>query len=205
MVVEDDDKLAAILSEELRRFGYDVVRAIDPARVKEEFVACRPDWCSGHQLASFRRVLLVPAAADHLQGADHLHLRPSDDMDQVRALENGGDDYITKPFNLELAIAKIKAHPPDVRRVCPRREAGRDWAGELLAAIEATTAVSYRDKEVELAPKEFRLLCCSWSATDRSSRVIFAGGALGRRRLRRRQHVDGQRGPRAAPLGGAGA
>ncbi|HLS91172.1 MAG TPA: response regulator, partial [Limnochordia bacterium] len=43
MVVEDDDKLAAILSDELARFGYDVVRAVDPDRVKEEFVAHRPD------------------------------------------------------------------------------------------------------------------------------------------------------------------
>ena len=31
-------------------------------------------------------------------------------MDQIRALESGGDDYITKPFEYEVVIAKIKSH-----------------------------------------------------------------------------------------------
>ncbi len=31
-------------------------------------------------------------------------------MDQVRALENGGDDYITKPFHYEVVLAKIRSH-----------------------------------------------------------------------------------------------
>ncbi|WP_340395093.1 hypothetical protein [Paenibacillus sp. FSL E2-0177] len=31
-------------------------------------------------------------------------------MDQVMALENGGDDYITKPFHYEVVLAKIRSH-----------------------------------------------------------------------------------------------
>src|SRR5690606_9764421 len=42
-VVEDDEKLASVLAGELERFGYDVVRAVDPGRVKEEFMALKPD------------------------------------------------------------------------------------------------------------------------------------------------------------------
>lgn len=160
MVVEDDDKLAAILSEELRRFGYDVVRAIDPARVKEEFVACRPDlvlldinlprfdgfyWC--RQLRTISKVPIIFISAR------------SDDMDQVRALENGGDDYITKPFNLELAIAKIQSV---IRRTYGEYALGGEpdvlWAGELWLDKSRNLA-HYRGKEIELAPKEFRLLC----------------------------------------------
>src|SRR5690606_24455622 len=32
------------------------------------------------------------------------------EMDQVMALENGGDDYITKPVQLELLVAKVRGH-----------------------------------------------------------------------------------------------
>ena len=31
-------------------------------------------------------------------------------MDQIFALENGGDDFITKPFNYEIVLAKIRSH-----------------------------------------------------------------------------------------------
>ena len=34
----------------------------------------------------------------------------SGDMDQVFALENGGDDFITKPFHYEIVLAKIRSH-----------------------------------------------------------------------------------------------
>ena len=101
MIVEDDEKLAAILAEELERFGHDAVRAGDLARVKEEFAALRPDlvllditlprydgfyWCRQIRTISKVPILFISARES--------------DSDQVRALENGGDDYITKPFNL---------------------------------------------------------------------------------------------------------
>ncbi len=53
-------------------------------------------------------------------------------MDQVRALENGGDDYITKPFNLELAVAKVQSA---IRRAYGEYAIAAEtqvlWAGEL--------------------------------------------------------------------------
>ncbi|MCY8131516.1 DNA-binding response regulator, partial [Bacillus spizizenii] len=33
----------------------------------------------------------------------------TDELNQVMAIENGGDDYITKPFHLEVVMAKIKS------------------------------------------------------------------------------------------------
>lgn len=159
MVVEDDDKLAAILSDELARFGYDVVRAVDPDRVKEEFVAHRPDlvlldinlprydgfyWC--RQIRTISKVPIIFISAR------------SDDMDQVRALENGGDDYITKPFKLELAVAKVQSV---IRRAYGEYAIGAEtqvlWAGELWLDKSRNRA-HYQGREVELAPKEFRLL-----------------------------------------------
>lgn len=161
MVVEDDQKLASILSEELERFGYEVVQAVDPGRVKEEFVTYKPDlvlldinlprydgfyWC--RQIRTISKVPIIFISA-----------RDSD-FDQVRALENGGDDYITKPFNLELAIAKIQSL---IRRTYGEYALGPEadviWAGELWLRRSDNRA-SYRDREVELTPKEARLLSC---------------------------------------------
>src|SRR5690606_18356430 len=170
MVVEDDDKLAAILSDELVRFGYDVVRAVDPDRVKEEFVAHRPDlvlldinlprydgfyWC--RQIRTISKVPIIFISAR------------SDDMDQVRALENGGDDYITKPFNLELAIAKVQSV---LRRAYGEYSRPREpdllQAGPLLLD-RGTNRVRLGEREVELAPKEFRLL---WLLAEGGGRIV---------------------------------
>ena len=95
--------------------------------MKEEFVACRPDvvlldinlprydgfyWC--RQLRTISKVPIIFISAR------------SDDFDQVRALENGGDDYITKPFNLELAVAKIQSV---IRRTYGEYALGRGSSG----------------------------------------------------------------------------
>ncbi len=169
MIVEDDDKLASILAAELTRFGYDVVRPLDPARVKEEFVAHKPDLVlldislpryDGFYLCrQIRQVSRVPII--------FISARDSH-FDQVRALENGGDDYITKPFNLELAMAKIHSL---IRRVYGEYALGRDadvvWAGELWLRRSDNRA-TYRGREVELSPKEARLLAHLIDPTARS-------------------------------------
>lgn len=159
MIVEDDEKIASILSEHLERFGYDVVRRVDSSRVKHEFIITKPDlvlldinlphydgfyWCRQIRSVSKAPIIFISARAD--------------DMDQVRALENGGDDYITKPFNLELVLAKVGSA---LRRAYGEYAAGGDpdlvAAGELVLNL-ANNRVAFRESEVELTPREFRLL-----------------------------------------------
>ncbi len=159
MIVEDDPKIAAILSEELVRFGYDVVSVDEPAQVKESFVALRPDlvlldinlprydgFYLCRQLRTLSKIPIIFISAR------------SDDLDQVRALENGGDDYITKPFDLELVVAKVHSA---IRRsfgeyaVVPDSEV-MTVAGLILSRNQCR--VSYRNREIDLSPKEFRLL-----------------------------------------------
>lgn len=109
-IVEDDDKLAAMLRDGLERYGYEAARAVRFGDLKREFLEARPDlvlldinlpsydgfyWCRQIRTVSNVPILFISARTH--------------EMDQVMAIENGGDDYIPKPFHLEVVLAKIKS------------------------------------------------------------------------------------------------
>lgn len=110
MIIEDDRTLAAEIAAFLGRWGYDTVTAKEFHRVLEEFTACRPQlvlmdinlpyydgfyWCS-----RIRQVSDVPILYISSRG---------DDRDKIMAMAQGGDDYVEKPFHLELLKAKVQA------------------------------------------------------------------------------------------------
>ncbi|WP_150265907.1 response regulator transcription factor [Paenibacillus tepidiphilus] len=111
MIVEDDQGLVALLQEYLHKFGYETQAVRDFDEVRSEFEAFAPHlvlldvnlprfdgyyWCRQIRGISTCPILFISARDGK--------------MEQVMALENGADDYITKPFDYEIAIAKIKSH-----------------------------------------------------------------------------------------------
>lgn len=110
-IVEDDRKIAELLADTLRKYQYDVEIVEDFDRVVEECLQFRPHlilldinlpaydgyyWCRQLRLHTTCPIIFISAR--------------SGDMDQVFALENGGDDFITKPFHYEIVLAKIRSH-----------------------------------------------------------------------------------------------
>ncbi len=161
MIVEDDPKIARLLAEGLARFGYDALIAEDPPRVREQFVQEKPDLVlldinlpryDGFYLCrQIRAISKVPII--FVSARAH-------DLDQVRALENGGDDYITKPFNLELALAKVQSA---IRRAYGEYALAHEAhviSVNGLILDKSRNRASYGDRATELTPKEFRLLLC---------------------------------------------
>ncbi len=78
------------------------------------------------------------------------------EIDKVLALELGADDYVTKPFALGEFLARVKAR-------LRRQESAGDSRNDAIAVGELTLDPSrqrlvVRGKDVNLAPKEFRLL-----------------------------------------------
>src|SRR5690625_4377586 len=110
-IVEDDEKIATYLSHFIEKYGYHVEVCTNFADVMEQFLTFTPDlvlldinlprydgfyWCVKIRQQSTCPVIFISARTD--------------DLDQIRALDNGGDDYITKPFHPEMVMAKIRSH-----------------------------------------------------------------------------------------------
>ena len=161
MVVEDDEKIARILCNYLDKYGYHAICSCSFHDIKSEFLNISPDlvlldinlpymdgffWCRQIRTVSKVPVIFISAR--------------SGDMDQVLALEHGGDDYITKPFSINVVIAKVKAA---LRRAYGEYSVGADaipdvYELEGLYLNRARYSMEWQGKEVYLTPKEFRLL-----------------------------------------------
>lgn len=110
MIIEDDPKIAAYLETYILKYNYSVVTLDRFDHIMESFQAHQPDivlldinlpyydgfyWCRQIRTESICPVIFISARTG--------------EMDQVMALENGGDDYITKPFSPDIVMAKIRS------------------------------------------------------------------------------------------------
>jgi DNA-binding response OmpR family regulator len=78
------------------------------------------------------------------------------ELEKVRGLQGGADDYVTKPFGRQELLARINAL---LRRAVAQRPPEREtYADALLAVDVANAEVAVRDTPVQLTPLEFRLL-----------------------------------------------
>ncbi len=156
LVVDDDPTILRTLRINLRARGLDVV-AVTTGRAALSSVAEEvpdlvildlglPDLDGVEVLRTLRRTSAVPVI---VLSARH------DSDDKVEALDEGADDYVTKPFGMDELMARVRA---------AIRRGGADLAG--LPPFEASgftldfgTRTATRDgHEVRLTPTEWRLL-----------------------------------------------
>lgn len=82
-----------------------------------------------------------------------------DDMDKILGLDNGADDYITKPFNILEVKARIKAIMRRTNRRAPEREKAVKMLerGDMRIDCEGRR-VYIKEREINLTAKEFEVL-----------------------------------------------
>lgn len=155
LIVEDDRKIAELLQSYIVKYGYHVIVTTDFEHVLQQFQQEQPDmvlldvnlpsydgyyWCRQIRAHSICPVLFISARAG--------------EMDQIMALENGADDYITKPFDYGIVMAKIRSH---LRRAYGEYASKHEELilnKEGLALYPERLELHYNNKMVLLTKKE---------------------------------------------------
>ena len=80
------------------------------------------------------------------------------DVDKIRGLGYGADDYIEKPFSPSVLVARIKAHLAQYRHLKPPAEETATLTAGILSADTACRRVTKNGVEITLKNKEYELL-----------------------------------------------
>jgi len=158
LVVEDEAALATMLRYNLEKQGFRVEEAADGQEALTRIAETQPDlvlldWMlptlSGIEVC--RQIRRRPATRD--LPVIMLTAR-AEDQDAVRGLNTGVDDYVTKPFNMDTLLARMRA--------LLRRAGTPPAKGELafhdITMDLAAHRVQRNGRAVHLGPTEYRLL-----------------------------------------------
>ncbi len=156
LIVEDDMGIAQAIKEQARVWGLEAAYVEDFRNVMSEFAAFSPHlvlldislpfYDGYHWLSEIRKVSQVPVI--FISSA-------SDNMNIVMAVNMGGDDFIVKPFDQSVLMAKIQAmlrRTYDFSKGVPVLE----HRGALLNTGDNTLV--YEDEKINLTKHEYRIL-----------------------------------------------
>lgn len=155
-LVEDDEVIARTIKKHLEGWDYEVLCVGEFSDIMQEFTAFDPHlvlmdiklpfyngyyWCSEIRKVSKVPVIFVSSAADN--------------MNIVMAVNMGGDDFISKPFDLDVLTVKIQAM---LRRSYDfvGQSSVVEHKGALLNLTEATLV--FHEEKIELTKNELKIL-----------------------------------------------
>ena len=161
LIIEYDKKMATLLKSHIEKYDFHCFIIENFTAIKQSVLEVQPSlilldinlprydgfyWCRQIRTVTTCPIIFISARTG--------------EMDQVMALENGGDDYITNPFHIEIVIAKIKS--------LLRRTYG-SYAVDSNAKITELNGLylhhhrlelEYAEQILELSKREFALLDC---------------------------------------------
>lgn len=155
-LVEDDPTIASVIKREFEKWEYHVHVAEDFQHIVEEFSRVSPQlvfldislpayngyyWCQ-----EIRKVSQVPIVFISSR---------SDNMDIVMAMQMGGDDFISKPFDLTVAVAKTQAL---LRRTYDFQTPSQHLSFKSLILKLAESKVVTPHSEIDLTRTELQIL-----------------------------------------------
>jgi len=157
LVIDDDDDIRGLVAELLERAGLDVEQAPDGRAGLRAFHqqpadlvildVSMPELDGWQTLERIRDLSEVPVMMLTARGAE---------LERVRGLQAGADDYMVKPFGRQELVARAQAL---LRRA---RSSGEDraetYVDDRVTIDFAQRAVTYAGRDVSLTPLEFKLL-----------------------------------------------
>lgn len=156
MIVEDDSVIASEVVKRLESWGFSAFAAADLSRVTDEFTKIMPQlvlmdislpffngyyWCS-----QIRKISKVPII--FLSSA-------SDNMNIVMAMNMGGDDFVAKPFSMEVLLAKIQAI---LRRTYDFADGAPLLSCNGAVLNTGDFSLQTEDSRIELTKNEYRIM-----------------------------------------------
>ncbi|MEN8433852.1 response regulator transcription factor [Clostridium septicum] len=156
LIVEDDRVISSLLKENLCKWGYEVECISDFSNVIGEFIQFNPQlvvmdinlpfyngyhWCT--EIRKMSKVPIMFASSE------------SDNMNYIMAINMGADDFIVKPFDLNIFVAKVQAL---LRRAYSFQGKMNvlESKGAILNLEEVT--LTYKEKKLSLTKNEFKIL-----------------------------------------------
>lgn len=156
LIVEDDPVIEGQVGSHLTKWGYEVKSVTDFSDVLSDVVGFEPHlvlldvglpfyngfyWCGEIRKISKVPILFLSSA--------------SDNMNIIMAVNMGGDDFVAKPFDLEVLAAKIQAV---LRRTYSFQETSSllEHGGVILNLTDMSFL--YKGEKFELSKNEFRIL-----------------------------------------------
>jgi DNA-binding response OmpR family regulator len=163
LIIEDDVKIAALLQTYMMKYDLKAWMANDFSRIIDTFEKVQPDlvlmdinlpkfdgyyWCRKIRERSLCPIIFLSAR--------------DGELDQVMALENGGDDYITKPFSYQIVIAKVRAQLRRAVGDFARNDREPVYRANGLTFHPLRLTICKEDHKAELTKNETKFLELIW-------------------------------------------
>jgi len=156
MIVEDDEKIRRIVADTLRKWQYEVIEAVSFERILDDFQAGQPHlvlldvnlpmydgfyWCQ--QIRAVSKVPIIFLSSRN------------QNMDVIMAINMGADDYVQKPFDLDVLVAKVSAL---LRRNYTYQDESLQISHRQLVFHLSSSSIQYGEQTAELSRNEFIIL-----------------------------------------------
>lgn len=168
LIIEDDVRLAELTRDYLESNGFKVTVESEGSRGVEQILALQPDLVIlDLMLPGEDGLSICRRARPDYSGPILMLTARADDMDQVLGLEMGADDYVPKPVQPRVLLARMRA--------LLRRAENVEQSGDARLAfgnleIDSATREAWLESErIDLTSAEFDLL---WLLASNAGRVL---------------------------------
>lgn len=157
LIIEDDETISSIIAQNLIKWGLEPIKINNFENIVIEFNSKNPHlilmdinlpfydgfyWCEQIRKFSNTPIIFISSRTD--------------ENDKIRGIMGGGDDYIEKPFSIDILIAKIKAM---LRRTYSYMETNYTTVSfaNLILDVEKST-IAHKSKSTELTRNECQIM-----------------------------------------------